>query len=77
MILGECKAGHIVEDMETDVLSWYDRIIFIRRGLCLIIIEEVSQAPAWFSKSCQVLSWYQRIVSFFHEARFIFVEERA
>ena len=77
MILGECKAGHIVEDMKADVLGWNDRIVFIPQILCPIIIEEISKAPTWFSNSCQVLSWYQRIVSFFHEARLSLAEERA
>ena len=77
MILGECKAGHVIEDMKADILGWYHWIVFILEACSPIIVEKASKAPTWFSNSCQVLSRYQRIVMFLHETRFIFVEEGA
>ncbi len=53
MAFCESKTGHVVEDVQADVLGWDDGIVVELAAFCrALIVEEGSKVPAWFSYSC-------------------------
>ena len=50
MVSRESKTGHIVEDVQADVLGWDDGIVVEFAAFYGILnVEEIAEVPAWFS----------------------------